>query len=127
MNNHHSHEIEDHPEVKWALELLKPDPDHRLSVLQEYSPEIVCVGSGLATQCLYNWLQRKPYYARIQRHIIAMAIGYVASQVIKKYVNDYQGERDTRLRDYIIRHPELFPEPVRIKYSEVLEDWTPIR
>lgn len=50
-------------------------------------------------------------YLGIQRHIIAMAIGYVASQVIKKYVNDYQGERDTRLRDYIIRHPELFPEP----------------
>lgn len=43
-----------------------------------------------------------------------MAVGYVVSQIIKKIVDDYQAERDTRLRDYIIRHPELFPEPGNI-------------
>jgi len=35
-------------------------------------------------------------------------VGYILSQYVKKLVEDYQAERDTRLRDYIIRHPELF-------------------
>jgi len=38
-------------------------------------------------------------------------VGYILSQYVKKLVENYQAERDTRLRDYIIRHPELFPEP----------------
>lgn len=46
-----------------------------------------------------------------------MAVGYVASQIIKKVVDDYQAEHDTKLRDYIIRHPELFPEPGNISLS----------
>ncbi|XP_029159751.1 NADH dehydrogenase [ubiquinone] 1 subunit C2 [Nylanderia fulva] len=127
MSQHHSHEIEDHPEVKWALELLKPDPNYKLSVMQEYAPEVVCVGSGFTTQCLYNYFQRRPFYAGIYRHIIAMAVGYVASQAFKKYNDDYKALRDTRLRDYIIRHPELFPEPTRVKYGDLLLEWCPIR
>lgn len=47
----------------------------------------------------------------MQKHITGMIIGYAISQIFKKYNDDYQAERDTRLRDYIVRHPELFPEP----------------
>jgi len=47
----------------------------------------------------------------LQYHIIAITTGYLAAQVIKKYVDQYYTEGDSRLRDYIIRHPELFPEP----------------
>lgn len=44
-------------------------------------------------------------------HATYATAGYVLSQFVKKIVDDYQAERDTKLRDYIIRHPELFPEP----------------
>ncbi|GAB1868616.1 NADH dehydrogenase [ubiquinone] 1 subunit C2 [Camponotus japonicus] len=127
MSKHHTHEISEHPEVQWALELLKPDPNYKASILQEYAIEIVCVGSGFATACFKNFISRKPYYAGIHLHIVSMAIGYVTSQAIKKYIDSYKAERDTKLRDYIIRHPELFPEPVRVKYSEILDEWYPIR
>jgi len=50
-----------------------------------------------------------------------MAIGYVASQAIKKYIDSYKAERDTKLRDYIIRHPELFPEPGNISLLTFLK------
>lgn len=63
MSKHHSHEISDHPEVQWALELLKPDPNYELSVMQKYAGEVVCMGSGFAIACLQNWFNRKPYYA----------------------------------------------------------------
>lgn len=49
--------------------------------------------------------------AGIQAHIALMAGGYFVAQIANKYIERYHAEQDTRLRDYIIRHPELFPEP----------------
>ncbi|XP_011175694.2 NADH dehydrogenase [ubiquinone] 1 subunit C2 [Solenopsis invicta] len=127
MSKHHSHEISEHPEIQWALELLKPDPNYQPSVLSKYSAEFICITSGFAIPTLTNLYNTKPFYAGIQKHIAFMAGGYVLSQIIKKMVHDFQAERDTRMRDYIIRHPELFPEPERVKYGQVLEPWVPIR
>lgn len=127
MSKHHTHEISEHPEVQWALELLKPDPTYEPNILSKYSTELVFVIGGFALPSFMNVYNIKPFYAGIQRHIKYVAVGYILSQFAKKLVDDYQAERDTRLRDYIVRHPELFPEPERVKYSQVLEKWTPIR
>ncbi|XP_018352052.1 PREDICTED: NADH dehydrogenase [ubiquinone] 1 subunit C2 [Trachymyrmex septentrionalis] len=127
MSKHHSHELSEHPEVQWALNLLKPDPMYEPSVLSKYSTEIMLMLSGFAMPSLSNVYNSKPFYTGIQRHIMFVAGGYVLAQFVKKLVDNFQAERDTKLRDYIIRHPELFPEPERIKYSQVLEDWIPIR
>ncbi|XP_011064841.1 PREDICTED: NADH dehydrogenase [ubiquinone] 1 subunit C2 [Acromyrmex echinatior] len=127
MSKHHSHELSEHPEVQWALDLLKPDPTYEHSVLSKYSTEIVLMLGGFAMPTFSNVYNNKPFYAGIQKHIMFVAGGYVLSQFVKKFVDDFQAERDTKLRDYIIRHPELFPEPERIKYSQVLEEWTPVR
>lgn len=50
-----------------------------------------------------------------------MAVGFLVAQFIKKKVDDFQAERDTKLRDYIIRHPELFREPGDILYLILLK------
>lgn len=63
MSKHHTHEISEHPEVQWALDLLKPDPNYKLSVVQEYTTEAACMGSGFATACLRNAFLRRPFYA----------------------------------------------------------------
>ncbi|KYM77065.1 hypothetical protein ALC53_12509 [Atta colombica] len=117
MSKHHSHELSEHPEVQWALDLLKPDPTYEPSVLSKYSTEIVLMLSGFAMPSFSNIYNSKPFYAGIQRHIMFVAGGYVLSQFVKKFVDDYQAERDTKLRDYIIRHPELFPEPGNALFS----------
>ncbi|KYN02696.1 hypothetical protein ALC62_06496 [Cyphomyrmex costatus] len=117
MNKHHSHELSEHPEVQWALELLKPDPTYEPSFLSKYSPEIIFILGGFAYPSLANVLSSKPFYARIQKHIMFVAGGYIVSQFAKKLVDNYQAERDTKLRDYIIRHPELFPEPGNALFS----------
>ncbi|XP_018314231.1 NADH dehydrogenase [ubiquinone] 1 subunit C2 [Mycetomoellerius zeteki] len=127
MSKHHSHELSEHPEVQWALDLLKPDPNYEPSVLSKYSTEIVLMSIGFAMPSTSNIYNKKPFYAGIQRHIVFVTGGYVLSQFVKKLVDDFQADRDTKLRDYIIRHPELFPEPERIKYSQVLEKWIPVR
>lgn len=40
-----------------------------------------------------------------------MAIGYIVAQVANKVIDHFKVERDTRLRSYVMLHPELFPEP----------------
>ena len=64
MSKHHSHEISEHPEVQWALELLKPDPTYELSVLQRYASEILCVGSGFGIVALKNFFSPRKDSAR---------------------------------------------------------------
>ncbi|XP_011883016.1 PREDICTED: NADH dehydrogenase [ubiquinone] 1 subunit C2 [Vollenhovia emeryi] len=127
MSKHHTHEMSEHPEVQWALELLKPDPNNDPGVMSKYAPEAVCVSSGFAIPSLSNMFNNRPFYAGIQRHVLFMIGGYVVAQISKKLLDDFQAERDTKLRDYIIRHPELFPEPERVKYSQLLQEWVPVR
>jgi len=63
MNKHHSHELSEHPEVQWALDLLKPDPTYEPSVLSKYSTEIVLMLSGFAMPSFSNIYNSKPFYA----------------------------------------------------------------
>lgn len=63
MSRHHEHEISEHPEIQWALDLLKPDASHEPFVLQKYASEIVCMGSGLAIALMTNWFNRRPLHA----------------------------------------------------------------
>ena len=63
MSKHHSHELSEHPEVQWALDLLKPDPTYEHSVLSKYSTEIVLMLGGFAMPTFSNVYNNKPFYA----------------------------------------------------------------
>lgn len=82
---------------------------------------------GFAIPCARNFYCYRPWYSGFQAHGIGMTLGYFVAQGINKTTDAYKADRDTKLRDYIIQHPELFPEPERKKYSEVLDSWLPIR
>lgn len=56
-------EYSENTDIQWALDLLKPDPNHELSILQKYASEVVCMGSGFAIACLRNNLNRRPIFA----------------------------------------------------------------
>lgn len=55
-------------------------------------------------------------------HGIGLALGYFAAQGINIMVDMYKADRDTKLRDYIIRHPEFFPEPGDIIFLLFLKE-----
>lgn len=65
---HHSHEISDHPEIQWALELLKPDPNYEPSIMTKYSTEVIFVGIGFAIPSCKNMFNKKPFYAGKCQH-----------------------------------------------------------
>ncbi|XP_011148119.1 NADH dehydrogenase [ubiquinone] 1 subunit C2 [Harpegnathos saltator] len=115
------------PNIQWALELLKPDPTYQPSIMQKYSAEFWSMSAGFTMASLRNCYYRRPFFAGLQLHAMFVAGGYIFSQYAKKFIHFLEARRDTRLRNYIILHPELFPEPVRVKYGDILEPWTPIR
>lgn len=45
-----------------------------------------------------------------------MVLGIIGSRLIKKAIDEHRAEQDTILRDYIIRHPDLFPAPGNISF-----------
>jgi len=63
MSKHHSHELSEHPEVQWALDLLKPDPTYQPSVMSKYATEAVFVLGGFALPSFANIYANKPFYA----------------------------------------------------------------
>jgi len=63
MSKHHEYEISEHPEVQWALDLLKPDPNYDSGVLKRYISEIVCISLSVTSVSFGNVLLRMPFYS----------------------------------------------------------------
>jgi hypothetical protein len=63
MSKHHEYEISEHPEVQWALDLLRPDPNHDPGILKRYMSEIICVSLSVASVSAGNVILRMPFYA----------------------------------------------------------------
>ncbi|XP_032671637.1 uncharacterized protein LOC116844340 [Odontomachus brunneus] len=117
----------ENPDIQWALNLLKPDPNYESSILQKYTSEILCIGCAFAAGCIRNVAISRPIFAGVQMHVASIVGGYMVSQLANTVIDHFKAERDTRLRTYVMLHPELFPEPVRVKNADILEPWTPIR
>ena len=43
----------------------------------------------------------------------------------RKYFDDVRKEDEAVVRHYIMTHPELFPEPKRVKYIDHIQPWVP--
>ena len=43
----------------------------------------------------------------------------------RKYFDDARKEEEAVVRHYIMTHPELFPEPKKVKYIDHIQPWNP--
>ncbi|KAJ8674121.1 hypothetical protein QAD02_005383 [Eretmocerus hayati] len=114
-------------DIKWAIDLLTPEPDYEENFLSKNYPWIfwptVTVGG-----CAYvNWFMQRPVYAGLPRYGLAAVAGIVLAKVFKDAKYHRESERDQVLRHYIKLHPEDFPPPVRTTYNDEFRDWVPCR
>ena len=45
----------------------------------------------------------------------------------RKYFDGVRREEEAMMRHYIITHPELFPEPKKVKFIDEIQPWRPNR
>ena len=45
----------------------------------------------------------------------------------RKWNDGNKMQEEAVMRHYIITHPELFPEPKKVKYIDTIQPWSPVR
>lgn len=78
----------DEIDIQWALDLLKPDPNYKLSFMQTYVAEGLFVGSGFAIGCLKNYVNKRPFLAGkciYQYAILLIAVNWYFSMYILQH------------------------------------------
>jgi len=113
--------------VKRALEILTDDAEREIPILSAKWPVFGAAAAGFGLMCILNVGTRRPVFSGIQYHFISAAVGAIVGHTIDGWRDAHMAERDAVLRHYVETHPDLFPDPVRQKYSEVLMPWVPIR
>ncbi|KOX76385.1 hypothetical protein WN51_11716 [Melipona quadrifasciata] len=113
--------------AQWALDILEPTPvDQSNSILKYYTvpPAII---SGPLGVIAYNYSTAKPLYFN-KLYMVISAIGLGVGAYWIQWTAELQfARKHAIMRDYIIRHPERFPEPENRKYADILRPWCPIR
>lgn len=54
---------DDNPDIKWALDLLTPDPDYRQNWIASRTQEILCGATGFLSPVVRNFWNNKPLLA----------------------------------------------------------------
>ena len=47
--------------------------------------------------------------------------------ICRQWVDNQKREEEAMMKHYIITHPDLFPEPKKIKYIDHIQAWKPVR
>lgn len=119
--------MSDNPDIKWALDILTPEPGDKRPLFMEYGLKFSLACGGFYSACYRNYLLSRPMYAGIHIHLISAVCGWAIASAMQQLSDNHYARRDQLLKDYIIKHPEDFPEPERKKWADVLEPWYPIR
>ncbi|XP_040573530.1 uncharacterized protein ND-B14.5B [Lepeophtheirus salmonis] len=116
------------PRVKWALDILDDEGIETVPMWRHYGISLGSALAGFGCVAYNNVINHRPYYARGHHAIGATLFGAFFGTFIRDYVGYKSAEKEAVLKDYLLKHPELFPEPERKTYSDpsVLLAW-PIR
>ncbi|GFV51517.1 NADH dehydrogenase 1 subunit C2 [Trichonephila clavipes] len=101
-------------------------PFHKESVLSKYFYPVGCAIIGAGGPAMKNYLNRRPFYAGIQKHAFGAVVGFAIGYYYEQYTQNRYARRDAVIKHYIELHPEDFVVE-RKKYKEIFEDWYPIR
>ena len=113
--------------AQWALDLLEPTPLDRSNHIFRYymiPPSMISLALAVV---LKNLIGKRPATANKPYIALASIIGCLAGYGLHWAADLRFARRDAIMRDYIMRHPERFPEPDVKKYSDIFNKWYPRR
>ncbi|XP_071868186.1 NADH dehydrogenase (ubiquinone) B14.5 B subunit isoform X2 [Bombus fervidus] len=104
-------ETEEKFPAQWALDLLEPTPlDRSNHIFRFYLVPLssIALTSAMLTK---NWLLKRPLTANKPYIVLASIAGALFGYGLHWASDIRFARRDEIMRDYIMRHPERFPEP----------------
>ena len=132
------------PRIKWAMDVMDHEGQDFEGALGRMWAPLSFAALPLAMNFARNASGRMPLRTNLVPTLLTLpffgAIGYYARLVLRGLRHDGEVLSDCRkwnegnkmqeeavMRHYIITHPELFPEPKKVKYIDHIEPWRPVR
>jgi len=115
------------PRIKWAMDVMDHEGQDFEGALGRMWAPMSFAALPLAMNFARNASGRMPLRTNLVPTLLTLpffgAIGYYA----RKWNEGNKMQEEAVMRHYIITHPELFPEPKKVKYIDHIEPWRPVR
>ncbi|XP_067889457.1 NADH dehydrogenase [ubiquinone] 1 subunit C2 [Heterodontus francisci] len=83
---------------------------------------------GWTTALLQNGLNRRPpFKAGVHRQLLYVSVGWFVGYYLTKLENYKTAKLDREMMEYIQRHSDDFPEKEKKTFTDILENFHPIR
>jgi len=113
--------------VKWAMDVMDQEgQDFEGITGKALTPLSAALMIPVMTVCR-NAMTRVPIRTGMIPVLLAMPVFGLIGQQLRNWVDNGHREEEAVMRHYILTHPELFPEPKRVKYIDHIEAFRPIR
>nr|ALS04969.1 NADH dehydrogenase [Pseudodiaptomus poplesia] len=115
------------PRVQWAMNVLDDEGQTYESQTERLLPGIMVGITPAFGNMLYNFTNKIPIHTNWMKAAITFPLGFGLYAAARNWKDGIRAENQAVMKRYIMTHPELFPEPKRVKYIDFIEPWRPVR
>ena len=106
------------PKIKWALEILEPDPPIKESIWARTMWPSIGVAHGMGFVIWNRYRKALPLYTGLLSILAASALGLGVGEAIWRYAERHRNNEMAMIKHYLMLHPERFPEPEQVKIGD---------
>eukprot|EP00090_Calanus_glacialis_P044221 TRINITY_DN786_c0_g1_i1.p2 TRINITY_DN786_c0_g1~~TRINITY_DN786_c0_g1_i1.p2 ORF type:complete len:129 (-),score=31.89 TRINITY_DN786_c0_g1_i1:110-496(-) len=113
--------------VKWAMDVMDQEGEQFEGVIGKSLTPTAFGAFPLVCNWIRNGMSRLPQRTNMFAALCMVPVAGTIGYGFRKWVDKVHTEEDAMMRHYILTHPELFPEPRKVKYIDHVEPWRPMR
>ena len=115
------------PRIKWAMDVMDREGEDFENIFSKVWAPLSSAVFPLAAIFARNSTNRVPLRTGLVPAIATMPFFGLVGYYFRKHFDGIRQEEEAMMRHYIITHPELFPEPKKVKFIDHIEPWKPMR
>jgi len=115
------------PRVKWAMDVMDREGVEFEGIIGKALTPVSAAATIPFFNFCRNGLMRLPQRTNLFGTLCFMPVAGFLGLQLRKWVDRQHAEDEAIVRHYILTHPELFPEPKKVKYIDHIEPWHPVR
>merc|ERR1712080_29315 len=115
------------PRVKWAMDIFDQEgEDFDSMTTRDFTPVAFSV-VPIGCNALRNGMNRVPIRTNMFGALLTLPLFLFAGQQFANWNYKRAAEDNAMIKHYILTHPELFPEPKKIKLINRIDEFIPYR